>query len=197
MNKILRAITKPKIAIPLTIILTLIMVGVIVESFIHNDSEKPEDSDVIVVLGGGDQGRMKRAADLYESGYANKVIVTPVGDRYNTEELTNIARHYGIEEEDIIVDSESTSTYTNAQRTIEIMDENNFESAMIVTSDYHVKRAKIIFDRLKDGSKSFTYIASGNLEGDIWIDREDAIRHWLSESIKVWGYRFGLYKIFG
>ncbi|QQD85647.1 YdcF family protein [Jeotgalicoccus sp. ATCC 8456] len=197
MNKLLRAMTKPKIAIPLTIILTLIMVGVIVESFIHNDSEKPEDSDVIVVLGGGDQGRMKRAADLYESSYAEKVIVTPVGDRYNTEELTNIARHYGIEEEDIIVDSESTSTYTNAQRTIEIMDENDFELAMIVTSDYHVKRAKIIFDRLNDGSKSFTYIAAGNLEGDIWIDREDAIRHWLSESIKVWGYRFGLYKFFG
>lgn len=186
-----------KIVIPFIIILCLIFVAALVESFIHNDADKPVDSDVIVILGGGDQGRVQKAADLYKSGYSDKVIITPVGDRYNTQELTSIVRHYGFEEEDIIVDTESTSTYTNAQRTLEIMEENNFESALVVTSDYHVKRAKIIYNRLNNGDQTFNYIAAGNLQGDKWIDREDSAKHWLSEFIKVWGYRLGLYKIFG
>lgn len=186
-----------KLIISLYIVLTILAVAVLIESYWHTYSDSPEDSDAIVILGGGDQGRVQKAADLYKSGYADKVIITPVGDRYNTEQLVSITRHYGIEEEDIIVDSESTSTYTNAQRTIEIMNEHNFTSALIVTNDYHIKRSKLVFDRLNDGEQTFNYIAATNLGGDKWYEREDAFRHWIGEFVKVWGYRLGLYKIFG
>lgn len=186
-----------KLAIPLLVILALIFITILIESFIPGESDSPEDSDVIVILGGGDQGRVQKAADLYESGYADKVLMTPAGDRYNGEELTSIARHYGVEEEDVIVDTESTSTYSNAQRTIEIMDDNNFESALIVTSDYHLKRAKLIFERLNDNEKDFNYISAANLDGKEGLDREDAFSLWLGEFIDTWGYRFGLYKFFG
>lgn len=77
------------------------------------------------------------------------------------------------------------------------MEDYNFESAMIVTSDYHLKRAKLIFERLNNNEKTFNYIASANLDGKEGIDREDAFSLWFNEFIKVWGYRFGLYKIFG
>lgn len=186
-----------RIVIPFLVILGLIIIAILVESFTGNESNQPEDSDVIVILGGGDQGRVQRAADLYKSGYSGKVLITPAGDRYNTEELTSIARHYGIDEEDIIADTESTSTYSNATKTIEIMNKNNFESAIIVTSDYHLKRAKLIFERLNDDEKSFNYIASANLNGKSGLDRDDAFSLWLGELINTWGYRFGLYKIFG
>lgn len=186
-----------KLAIPLLVILALIFITILIESFIPGESDSPEDSDVIVILGGGDQGRVQKAADLYESGYADKVLMTPAGDRYNAKELTTIARHYGVEEEDVIVDTDSTSTYSNAQRTIEIMDDNNFETGLIVTSDYHLKRAKLIFERLNDKEKTFNYIASANLDGNSGLDREDAFSLWLGEFINTWGYRFGLYKFFG
>lgn len=185
-----------KLAIPLLVILALIFIAILIESFIRGESNSPEDSDVIVILGGGDQGRVQKAADLYESGYADKVLMTPAGDRYNGEELTSIARHYGVEEKDVLVDTESTSTYSNAQRTIEIMDDNNFESALIVTSDYHLKRAKLAFERLNDNEKTFNYISASNLEGKKGLDREDAFSHWIGEFIKTWGYRFGLYNLF-
>ena len=186
-----------KVVIPLLVILALIFIAILIESFILGQSDSPEDSDVIVILGGGDQGRVQRAADLYKSRYADRVLITPAGDRYNADELKSITRHYGVDGEDIIVDTESTSTYSNAQRTIEIMNDYNFESAMIVTSDYHLKRAKLIFTRLDDNEKSFNYIASANLDGKEGLDREDAFSLWLGEFINTWGYRFGLYKIFG
>ena len=186
-----------KIAIPLLVILALTFIAILIESFIPGESDSPKDSDVIVILGGGDQGRVERAADLYQSGYAGKVLITPAGDRYNAEELTSIVRHYGVEEEDVIVDTESTSTYSNAERTLEIMDDNNFESAMIVTSDYHLKRAKLAFERLNDNEKAFNYISASNLEGKKGLDREDAFSHWIGEFIKICGYRFGLYNLVG
>src|SRR5699024_11823222 len=85
-----------KIAIPLLVILALIFIAILIESFIQGEADSPEDSDVIVILGGGDQGRVEKAADLYQSGYAGKVLITPAGDRYNAEELTSIVRHYEI-----------------------------------------------------------------------------------------------------
>lgn len=186
-----------KILIPLLLLVIIVIIAIFVDSLLHTHSDKPENSDAIIILGGGDQGRVEKAADLYKSGYADKVIITPVAQRYTTEELVTIIRHYGIEEEDIIIDETSTSTYTNALRTIEIMDEYDFESALIVTNDYHVKRSKLVFDRVNDNSKSFKFISATNLAGEKWYERENAASHWFGELIKVWGYRLGLYKFFG
>ena len=186
-----------KVIIPLLTLLIIILVALLMDSFNHIHSDQAENSDTIIILGGGDQGRVQQAARLYESGYADNVIITPVEERYTSEELITILRHYGFAEEDITVEEESTSTYSNAQKTIEIMNRNNFDSALIVTSDYHIKRAKIAFDRLNDGSKEFHYIPATNLEGEKWNEREDAHVHWYNEFIKVWGYRLGLYKFFG
>jgi uncharacterized SAM-binding protein YcdF (DUF218 family) len=178
-------------------LVVVLSLAIFIESFFHTHSDAPVDSDAIVILGGGDQGRVEEAAALYDAGYAENVIVTPVGDRFTTDELISIVRHYGINQEDIIIDDESTSTYTNAERSMALMAEHGFESALIVTSDYHVKRAALIFDRLNDGEFEFKYIASTNLEDRRWYEREDAGRHWFNEFVKIWGYRLGLYKITG
>lgn len=183
-----------KIIIPLLIL--FILTATLIESFNHDYFDQPEKSDTIIILGGGDQGRVQQAADLYQSGYADNVIITPVEERYTSAELITILRHYGFNEEDITVEEESTSTYSNAEKTIEILDSKNFDSALVVTSDYHIKRAKIAFERLNDGSKDFHYIPATNLGGEKWHEREDANKHWFNEFIKVWGYRLGLYKFF-
>lgn len=186
-----------KILIPLILLITIVFIALVVDSLLHTYSDTPENSDTIIILGGGDQGRVEQAADLYKAGYADQVIVTPVAERYTTDELVTIIRHYGIDEDDIIIDETSTSTYTNALRTMEIMDEHDFKSALVVTNDYHIKRSKLTFDRLNDDSKSFKFISATNLEGEKWYERDDMFSHWIGEFVKNWGYRFGLYKFFG
>lgn len=181
------------------LLLFISLLGVIIaDSFYHNYTDEPEDSDVIVVLGGGDQGRVQKAAELYESGYADTVLMTPVGVRFTSEELENVGRHYGIDAEDIIVEEESTSTHTNAEQSIEIMEEEGFDSALVVTNDYHIKRTKIAFDRLNDDdAMTFSYINAMNLSNERWYERENSGSLWLNEFIKTWGYRLGLYNWFG
>src|SRR5699024_10968452 len=154
-------------------LLFISMLGVLIaDSFYHNYTDEPEDADVIIVLGGGDQGRVDKAAELYQSGYADKVIMTPVGVRFTAEELKTIGRHYGIDEEDIIIEDDSGSTYTNAEESIEIMEDEGFDSALIVTNDYHIKRARLSFDRLNDDSMTFNYINAMNLSDERWYERE-------------------------
>src|SRR5699024_6485569 len=93
----------------------------------------------------GDGGRMEKTAELYKAGYADHVLITPVVETEELSQSTALAVEYGIPEEALIKDYEADSTYTNAAVTMDIMEEHGFDSALVVTSDYHVKRSKYIF----------------------------------------------------
>lgn len=134
------------------------------------------------------------AAELYHAGYAEFVLITPVVESDSLSQSTKLALEYGIPKEALIKEYEASSTYTNATITMEIMEDHGFDSALVVTSDYHVKRSKYIFDKLNDGSFEFKYIASLSPDGDRWYEGPGASHIWRSELIKLWGYRFGLYR---
>lgn len=186
-----------KLYIVILLLFISMLALLIADSFYHNYTDEPEDSDVIIVLGGGDQGRVDKAAELYQAGYADTVIMTPVGVRFSDEELKTIGRHYGIDESDIMIEDGSSSTHTNAEESIKIMEAEGFDSALVVTNDYHIKRSRLAFDRLNDGSMTFNYINAMNLSGERWYEREDSGTIWVNEFVKTWGYRFGLYNWFG
>lgn len=175
-------------------LLAVFAATILADSFLPVEAEEPTKSDVIVVLGGGDQGRVKQAAELYEEGYADEVLITASEKDGSTSGLKTVAEHYGIPEEALSVENAATSTYTNALNTVDFMEAEGFESAMIVTSDYHVDRAEFIFDKVNDAGYNFNYIAAPNLEGENWIERENSHDIWFSEMTKMWGYRMGLYK---
>ncbi|AKG73482.1 YdcF family protein [Salinicoccus halodurans] len=184
---------KIRIIVIVICLLLLLLVLMLIDSFNHNYSDAPVQSDVIVMLG-GDGGRMQKTAELYRAGYADYVLITPVVETEFLSQSTKLAVAYGIPEEALIKEYEATSTYTNAAITMEIMEEHGFDSALVVTSDYHVKRSKYIFDKLNDGSFDFKYIASLSDDGERWYEGPGASHIWRSELIKLWAYRFGLYR---
>lgn len=106
----------------------------------HQD--EPKNADVIIALS-GDFERLYTVADLIEKGYADKVILTNGEDGSFNE---NLAVQAGIPEEAIIMENQAVSTHENAVYSKEIMRERDFDSALVVTSDYHMKRTKIQFD---------------------------------------------------
>lgn len=184
---------KIRIIVIIICLLLLVLFLLLIDSFSHNYSDAPVESDVIVMLG-GDGGRMQKAAELYHEGYAEFVLITPVVESDSLSQSTKLALEYGIPEEALIKEYKASSTYTNATITMEIMEDHGFDSALVVTSDYHVKRSKYIFDKLNDGDFEFKYIASLSPEGDRWYEGPGASYIWRSELIKLWGYRFGLYR---
>ncbi len=101
--------------------------------------------DVLIVLG-GDSERDLYAAELYKSGLASKIIMSGCGS--SAWEMAKKAVSTGVKEQDIIVEDKSENTYQNAIYSKNIVLERNFKSAIIVTSPYHMRRSKLILERV-------------------------------------------------
>ncbi len=94
--------------------------------------------DIIVVLGGEQYDRSQRAFDLYSKGYANRILVS---GRSEEQLIGKELLRLGVRKEDLVFESDSRSTYENALFSVKHLKKNNTESAIIVTSWYHSRRA--------------------------------------------------------
>src|SRR5699024_3413213 len=168
----------------------LIMV-VIIDSFNHNKTDSPKKADVIIMLG-GDSGRLEKSVELYHNGYADYVMISPEIESIRSQS-TEYAIELGIPQSAIIEEHKATSTYTNATETLKLMGKYDFNSALVVTSDYHLKRSKMIYDRVNNGQYELTYIAAVGPNAEQCNVRTVDKRHLFSELYKLWGYRQGLY----
>lgn len=130
-------------------------------------------ADCIAVLDGDSFYRIKRAARLYELGYAKKIIatVTPepnkkfrdsyyfrnrvlgVGDMTEQEFTLKAFRYFGMEPDAIrFAAAKVTSTYEEALVIKEVLRDEKFRSLILVTSTYHMRRALMIFRHVFKGS---------------------------------------------
>lgn len=146
--------------------------------------EEPKKADVIIVLS-GDSGRLEKAAALYKEGYASYVLLT----RANEKEVNvGNAVKLGIPENRLILDEKATSTYTNALYSKSLMEKYEFTSAIIVSSDYHMRRTKLTFDKVyQDTNIEITYVASKRNQ-EAWYMDAGNIRFTLREFVKLAGY---------
>ena len=121
-----------------------------------------QESDMIVVLMGSVYDRILEAADLYDEGYSDKIvminsyitakdIIVNRGVKvYGNALLSKMAViELGIPEEDVIVlDGNSRSTQDEALTIREYIGNNReIESIILVTSKFHSGRAKKIFEK--------------------------------------------------
>lgn len=120
--------------------------------------EKPVKADVIILLSGEkeERGRMTKVAELYHAGYGDKVLLTNANSPGSSVEY---AESFGIPREAVLKENKATSTYENALYSKEIILDQGFESAIVVTSNYHMRRSKLAFQRVfHDSGISFTYV---------------------------------------
>lgn len=114
-----------------------------------------EDADCIIVLGARvwPDGRMsttllnrcERALELWQEGRAPKIIVC--GGRGGDEPAAEgvVMRDWlvnaGVTAENVIAETESVNTSENLRNARAIMEAQGWQSAIVVTSDYHIQRA--------------------------------------------------------
>jgi uncharacterized SAM-binding protein YcdF (DUF218 family) len=120
-------------------------------------SEQPRASDAIIVLS-GDSDRDRYAADLYNLGFSSVIIMSGVTNPAGI--MVERAVKYGVKREDIIAEKKARSTYQNALYTRKIMLDNGFQSAIVVSSPFHMRRSRMVFERVfKKTGISLTYCA--------------------------------------
>lgn len=161
--------------------------------------EVPKSADVIIVPEGMiTEERARKAAALRDAGYdkSGLFIVSPM-DRINQQYY----EASGIKESDIINDEKAQSTYENARNTLKIMKEAGYHSALVVSSDYHMLRTRLIFERVnKRYGFELHYIAAYHEKGGHYVTWQEADSHIQKfarqEFPKYWLYLLGGYHLY-
>lgn len=123
--------------------------------------EKPRPAQTGIVLGAYTDGfkpgppllaRLRAALDLYRHGYVPTLIVS--GGRGTDEtvsESSSMKRFLvlnGVPPEAVLEDRFSRDTWENLRNSQALMKEHGLQSAVIITSDYHLPRALAVAEQL-------------------------------------------------
>jgi len=153
-----------RLAVGITVVLTGVIVGFFIwgNDFLCSEPGLPAQRvDVAVVLAGPpdeDRERVLVAVDLVQAEEAG-LLLLPV--RHRALEWPWFVRKYRIRtpvpEDRVIIGREENSksrswldpggTFAEARKTIEIMRQHNLHSAVVVSSGYHMRRARLAFER--------------------------------------------------
>ena len=167
-------------------------------------ADQPKKADAILVLG-GDLSRPFQAADLYRQGLARKIYVSaPVRkDDYRLLDMAGIA--YPREEEvmrDVLLkrgvpagaieylgkDLISTAGEAQAARALFA---KRAPRLLIVTSPYHVRRARLIFTDAMPAADIRMIASSYDPLPSAWWKDQTAARNVMQELAKLVFYRLG------
>lgn len=114
-------------------------------------------ADVAIVLGAATydgevspvyQERINHGISLYNEGYVEKLIVTGGTGNGNSQSDAYAAKQYavsqGVPETDVLTEDTSTITQENLENSKTIMDENGYDTAIVVSDPLHMKRSMLL-----------------------------------------------------
>ena len=168
-------------------------------------NDVPQKSDAIVVLGGGEPGRAWQAADLYRDKLAPYVVLTQDEPTVDEEELRKhgielvdgrdnyfrVLRGFGVPEEQIVtVEAYADDTLSELTHIRQLSERRGWKSLIIITSNYHTRRARLTARFVLGSAISFAVVSSshGGLNRDRWWRANGDVRTFLIEFEKLIAY---------
>jgi uncharacterized SAM-binding protein YcdF (DUF218 family) len=156
-------------------------------------SQPPQQADAIIVLSGG-WGRVEKGAELYSQHFAPHLLLSNASESgAYRKDMQDTALSLGIPQDAILTENEALSTYQNAELTLPIMQEQGLTSAIVVSSDFHMRRVKFIFDHVyKDSGIKLTYIgADSSYNAKWWWSDRRSRETTFNEYVKMIGNAIG------
>jgi uncharacterized SAM-binding protein YcdF (DUF218 family) len=136
----------------------------------------------------GDKGRIKYALDLLKKNPSSKLFISGV---YATNSFQTLIHKQGMDHLNneiegpgmgVDLDYESKNTFENVRETIEFLQKNpQTKSMLIISSDYHIMRIKLIISHFLAESQTEFYFDSVLNDYSNW----DNTRKLLKESVKI------------
>ena len=157
-------------------------------------------SDVIIALTGKTE-RFKHGVRLYKRGYASHIMITV--DSSTSLKFANVhldwrdiireaARQEEIPEPALLIVDGVTSTYDEACFTQNEMLKKGFKSAIVVSSPYHMRRVRMIFEKVYKRSEislCYSPVEESWFQVEKWWTREGELVTVINEYIKLVLYR--------
>lgn len=133
----------------IAVVVALLLVWVIGGYFVvvAPKYDKPSHVDAILVLGPADtDGRLDEAVALYQQGYADNVVVSATSPgiwrfcvQHASPDLTCFA-------------PDPSTTQGEAREIGRLSSEHGWKSIIVITSKYHISRARMIVKRCMNGN---------------------------------------------
>lgn len=141
-------------AFGLLLLIVLYTAGNAVSICMYSTKDETQNADTAIILGAAatDEGvspvfreRINHGIWLYQNGYIKKLIITGGYGDGNHYSDSFIGKQYavgqGIPEDDILLEEASTITEENLENAMEVMNNNQYDTALIVSDPLHMKRA--------------------------------------------------------
>ena len=139
--------------------LSAVLIGAVIW---YGTRDFSQPADVIVVLGAGVNGdgspsqtlveRAEVGASLWREGVAPQIICTGgivgASPRQEADACLEVLTGVGIPADVVILEVDSINTQTNALNTAAIMQQRGMTTAVVVSSRYHLLRARWLFWRV-------------------------------------------------
>ena len=151
--------------------------------------EPAAHADVILVLGDDNfyADRATHAAELFRQGVAPEVVASGRRLRPNAG-ISELMEHDLIERgvpKDKIekFTHDANSTREEAEALAKLSQERRWKSAVIVTSNYHTRRARYIFDRIFPPGIVVTVASArdGDFDPERWWEKRQSVKLFLRE----------------
>lgn len=136
----------------------------------------------------GDKGRISYALDFLKKNPSSKLFISGVYaansfqtliEKQASPTLGEAVQHAGMQ---VDLDYESTNTFENVRETVEFLKSNpEFNKVLIISSDYHIMRIKLIISHYMTGAKPEFYFDSVASSYDSWSE----IKKLLKEAVKI------------
>ncbi|HEV7662529.1 MAG TPA: YdcF family protein [Chloroflexota bacterium] len=116
----------------------------------------PTVGDAIVVISGDEQmARFQEGVNLYQHGYGQYLVFSGAAHdngTSNADVMRDLAVQRGVPDGVILEEPLGEDTWGNAVHTRQVLENHGLHRAILVTSPYHVRRAKLTFDAAYAGS---------------------------------------------
>ena len=185
------------LAIAGIILIILIVIGANLGKFLIVNDELHK-ADAIVVFSGDNGPRTEKAVELLKEGLGDYLILSGgivYDDVTMAELMKKHAMKLGVSEDKILIDDKASTTHENAEFTKDIIEENNFKSVIVVTSEYHSRRSKAAMEKslkntLIDGQRVEVMAAHSTEEKftSKWWTSGNSVLILISEYLKLMGY---------
>jgi uncharacterized SAM-binding protein YcdF (DUF218 family) len=141
----------------LSVLIGLPLLLVIGTGFILDTPQPaPEPSDAIIVISGDEQlARFREGVRLFKDGMGQYLVFSGAArdnGTSNADVMRELAVEAGVDQSAILEDPLGEDTWGNAVYTRGLLEQRGARSAILVTSPYHARRAKMTFDTAYSGT---------------------------------------------
>ncbi len=168
-----------------------------------------EKSDAIFVLGGTRMERPLEAFDLYQEGWAPRVMLFRVVSDYGEAELVkrgfqfplesdvqkDALRRLGMPEEAVMVLDEKDNTRDEALEVRTASLANGWKTIIVVTSKQHTRRARLVISRRLAGTGIKLIVRPSRYDlsdAEHWWRNRATVRFTIFETQRLLGYWIGV-----